>query len=730
MLRTAGIVSSLVSCVLLSACYSGGGEGDAASADSREREVTADELEGLGPEELLELDLAQEAVRFSFAAGPIDFTRVVVVAEDGRRALMQDLLSARGAAWGVVPAKLGVEDSFVVDAGMVAKASAQRPTALMWAQQAALQRLPRIDQVVTADDGVPTFVTGDLGFMPKGEPKGAAQTFLQDVAPVFRMHAATDLEPTRVRTDELGQVHVKFQQYLHDLPVVGGELTVHADSVSGRVTGVTGKFVAGETLASEPAVEGEAALTTAMATLPADAVSTDVPDLVYVVTEDATALAWMAEVTYTSADGPERDIVFADALTGEIVTRHPQHHRALTRKVYTANKGTSLPGQAIANPATSSDLSVKDAYNYAGTTYNFYKDRFGRDSFNGSGGTIHSTVHYDVNYDNAFWEGTQMVYGDGSGQYFSSLARDLDIVAHELTHAVTQYEANLTYQNQSGALNEGYSDIMAASVQAYVNGGTVSDATWKLAEGSWTPNTANDAMRYMADPMKDGQSYDYWPTRYQGSQDNGGVHLNSGIANLAFKLLVTGGVHPRGKTTNNVTGIGITKASKIFYDALANNLSANATFQDARNATAAAATSIHGANSPEVTAVHAAWTAVGVPGDPGNGGGGGGGGGGSCAGTQYQGSLSGPGAVQSQPNGSYYQTTGTKTHKACLTGPGGTDFDLYLYKWNGSAWAQVAKSEGETSSESISYLGTAGYYSYDVSSYAGSGAYTLTLGLQ
>ena len=726
MLRTAGVVSSLVSCVLLSACYSGGGEGDASA--SREREVTADEVAELGSDELLELDVGQEAVRFSFAAGPIDFTRVVVVGEDGRRALMQDLLAERGEQWGVTPARLGLGDSFVVDAEMVAAAAKERPTAMKWAQQAALQRLPRIDQVVTANDGVPLFVTGDLGFLPKGEPKAAARTFLQDVAPVFRMHEATDLEPTRVRTDERGQVHVRFQQYLHDLPVVGGELTVHADGVSGRVTAVTGKFVTGETLASEPAVEGDAALTTVLAALPADAVSTDVPDLVYVVTADAAALAWQAEVTYTSEDGPERDIVFADALTGELVARHPQHHRALVRKVYTANNGQSLPGVQIADPANSADLSVKDAFNYSGTTYNFYKDRFGRDSFNGGGATMHSSVHYGVGYDNAFWDGSQMVYGDGSGQYFSSLARDLDIVAHELTHAVTQYEANLTYQNESGALNEGWSDIMAASVQAHVNGGVVSDATWKLAEGSWTPNTPGDAMRYMADPVADGQSYDFWPSRYVGGQDNGGVHLNSGIANLAFKLLVTGGVHPRGKTANNVTGIGITKASKIFYEALANNLSANATFQDARNATATAASAIHGAASPEVTAVHAAWTAVGVPGDPGNGGGGGGGG--NCSGTQYPGSLSGPGAQQAQPNGSYYYQATSRTHKACLTGPGGTDFDLYLYKWNGNSWVKVAASEGATSSESISYPGTAGYYTYTVSSWAGAGAYTLTLAVQ
>lgn len=726
MLRTAGVVSSIVSCFLLSACFEGGGAAvvDEASA---ERIVTADDLEGSGE---LELDLAAEPVRFSFAAGPIDLARVVVIGEDGRRAHLQDLLAVRGEAWGVNPAKLGLGDSFVVDAAMVADAVRQRPTALMVAQQAALARLPRIDQVVAADDGVPSFITGDLGFLAKGEPRTAAQAFLQEVAPVFRMHAATDLEPMRVKSDELGQVHVKFSQYLHDLPVVGGELTVHSDGVSGRVSAVSGRFIAGEELAREPVIEGEAALKAVLAGLPADAVSDDVPDLVYVVTEAGASLAWQTEVSYTGENGPERDLVFVDAVTGEIAARHPQIHRALSRKVYDTKKSQNLPGTEIANPGASADLSVRDAFTYAGTTYDFYKARFNRDSYNGAGATIKSTVHFGVNYDNAFWEGNlnQMVYGDGSGTYFSSLARDLDIVAHELTHAVTQYEANLVYQNQSGALNEAFSDIMAASLQAHVAGGVVSAATWKLAEASWTPGTANDAMRYMDDPIKDGQSYDYWPTRYQGTGDYGGVHLNSGIGNLAFKLLVTGGVHPRGKTANNVPGIGITKASKIFYDALATYLSSNATFQDARNATAQAATALHGAASPEVAAVHAAWTAVGVPGDPGNGGGGGGGG--SCTGTVYNGSLSGPGAQQAQPNGSYYQTTGSKTHKACLTAGNGTDFDLYLFKWNGNAWAQVAKSEGETSSETISYAGTAGYYSYTVSSYAGAGAYTLTAGVQ
>ncbi|MCY1070479.1 hypothetical protein OV090_37405 [Nannocystis sp. RBIL2] len=162
MLRTAGVVSSIVSCFLLSACLEGGGTaGDDGS--TAERIVTAEDLEGLGAGGLLELDLGVEAVRFSFAAGPIDFARVVVVGEDGRRARLQDLLAQRGEAWGVIPARLELGDSFLVDAGMVADAAKQRPTRLMVVQEAALSRLPRIDQVVTAGDGVPSWSRATSG---------------------------------------------------------------------------------------------------------------------------------------------------------------------------------------------------------------------------------------------------------------------------------------------------------------------------------------------------------------------------------------------------------------------------------------------------------------------------------------------------------------------------------------------------------------------------------------
>lgn len=478
---------------------------------------------------------------------------------------------------------------------------------------------------------------------------------------------------------------------------------------------VTGRFVPGEALPLAPELEADAAIAAAADRLAAEWEGLDAPELVYVVTESGTHLAWQATIAYEDEEGPQRDVVFADALTGETVTRHPQIHRERVRKIYDAKSGTNLPGKlVIKEGGKSSDPVAQAAYDNAGLTYDFYKASFGRDSFDGSGAVIHSTVHFAKNYVNAFWDGQQMVYGDGDNHYAGPFAQDMDVVVHELTHAVTQYEANLVYQSQSGALNEAMSDIMAAAADAYTNG--VSDKTWLLAEDCWTPGKAGDAMRYMDNPSADGQSYDYFPERYTGSQDNGGVHLNSGIANLAFYLLSQGGTHPRGKTDVEVPALGVDKAAQIFYRALADYLSPNATFQDARTATAQAAADLY--DDEAVAATHLAWEAVGVPGaDSGDEG---------CVGTPFAGELAAKGS-QFQPKGGYYYSAKAGQHRGCLKGPEKADFDLYLYKWSGNAWKLVSKSEGATSSESIGYDGTAGYYTWKVVSHTGKGKYSLKL---
>jgi hypothetical protein len=224
---------------------------------------------------------------------------------------------------------------------------------------------------------------------------------------------------------------------------------------------------------------------------------------------------------------------------------------------------------------------------------------------------LRSTVHHSTNYVNAFWNGSQMVYGDGDGVQSGMLGRDLDVTVHELTHAVTSSESNLTYSNESGALNEGMSDIFAAVCESWTRSWSTDADVWKIGEDIWTPGTAGDALRYMANPTQDGSSKDYYPTRYVGTSDNGGVHWNSGIANLAFKLLATGGTHPRGVSTVNVTGVGVEVAARIFYKANVDLMTASTTFAQAKTYTAQAASQL-GYSAAIVDSVNKAWEAVGV----------------------------------------------------------------------------------------------------------------------
>jgi vibriolysin len=242
----------------------------------------------------------------------------------------------------------------------------------------------------------------------------------------------------------------------------------------------------------------------------------------------------------------------------------------------------------------------------------------GRDSYDNAGATLKASVHFSTNYNNAYWNGSQMVYGDGDGSTFIALSRDLDVDAHELTHAVTERTANLVYSNESGALNEATSDILGNSCEAYTeNGGTPNSNTWKVGEDIYTPGTAGDALRFMNDPAAGGD-YDYYPTRYTGTSDNGGVHSNSGIANLAYYLMVMGGTHPRGKTTINVTPLSTTSstslnmAQKIWYRALTVYWTSSTGFSGARTGTVNAATDLYGAAA--AASVTAAWDAVGAPG--------------------------------------------------------------------------------------------------------------------
>lgn len=711
---------------LVSACYAG-------DSDAQALVVSRADIDALADGESLTVDLrgVGASARFDLGDGPIDLRRVVILRREGIPVTLQELVITHGVELGI---NVFDSDAFTLDGAALIGLDAALPIPedgqafVQPTQSVALDGLPRIDSIRLDGRALPRFVVGDLGVLSAGDAASGAIELMRGLAPAFRLGEGHDFEVLRVDEDALGQVHVRMQLYIDDLPVIGGEVIVHAEAATGGVRAIQSQLAAEVARDDRALIDAEVALSVASAGLPGvDPVIDDAPDLVYVMVDGRPILAYAAAIAYEGEEGPERDIVFADAHSGALVARHPQIHRGLYRKVYSANNTNSVPGTLkISEGQSSADTSVQAAYDNAGVTYNYFKTKFNRDSYNNNGATLNATVHYSKNYNNAYWDGYRMVYGDGDNYYFKSLALSPDIVVHELSHAVTQYTSNLQYYSESGALNEAFSDIMAAAAQIWQAGG-VSSATWKLAEDVWTPGQSGDAMRYMDDPTKDGQSYDYYPERYTGNQDNGGVHINSGIANLAFKLVVAGGSHPRGKTNIAVNGIGVAKAEQIFYRAFTTYMGSQGDFEDARGATAQAAADLYG--SAEVAVIHAAWDAVGVPGSPGNGGNNGGNNGGDpqCAGTPYGGSLSGKGAAQHQPGGSYYYSNKSGTHTGCLTGPANADFDLYLQKWNGSAWSTVAKSEGETSSETINYNGSAGYYTWRVSSWSGSGAYSLTI---
>ena len=303
-------------------------------------------------------------------------------------------------------------------------------------------------------------------------------------------------------------------------------------------------------------------------------------------------------------------------------TKSEFHGRALAvtlkqRAVHSAKFGRQLPGTLIRGEGDDpvSDVAVNEAYNGSGDTYDLYNTAFGRNSIDNNGLKITSTVHYDKGYDNAFWDGEQMVYGDGdedlpsTERLFNRFTISLDIIGHELTHGVTQYEANLDYQNQPGALNEAISDIFGSLVRQYKLGQTAAEADWIIGDGLFTANVNGVGIRSMKAP---GTAYND-PTLGKDPQpahmrdyvttfeDNGGVHINSGIVNHAFYI-----------TAIELGGFAWEKAGQIWYRALTEKLKNNSNFQNAADLTFEAAGEIFGTNSLEQKAVKKGWSQVGI----------------------------------------------------------------------------------------------------------------------
>ncbi len=488
------------------------------------------------------------------------------------------------------------------------------------------------------------------------------------------------------------------------------EVSCAAD-LAGNIVGLNGEFADTTAAVRAPRIDAVDAMALALgkAGIPNKAIHGS--GLAYVLDGKGKAvLAWHATVDYRTAAGPQRDRVFASATDGSLVARHPQFHYARALETRDCHNATNqCTGDIVSNspnPINTGDNAIDSAHNFAIATYDYYNATQGRDGINDNGLEMISRVHFDSNYNNAFWDGSKMTYGDGDGTTFVPLSQDADVVAHELTHGVTEYESNLIYSNESGALNESLSDVFGSEVDRQ-EGATGNDI-WLLGEDIYTPGIPGDGLRDMADPAAEGD-YDYWPTRYTGSQDNGGVHWNSGISNLAFVLLSDGGTHPRGTTTNNVPAIGHSTAADIFYCANVSCLTPSSNFEAMRNCTAGCT------SGATADAVHEAWDAVGVPG-----GGGGPPPGGDCTDTNiWTGTISSGALVT--PNCSASGTFNGELQ--CTSGSGSTDLDLFLQKrscgW-GCSWSNVAVSGSAACEESITgYNGSSGTYRWNIDHYSG-----------
>jgi len=473
-----------------------------------------------------------------------------------------------------------------------------------------LAALPEAHVLQIDSAAIPRFVTGDLGRVQVADAleKTDFDAAFAALAPVFRA-SPEELVLRRARTDDMGDQHFRFSQTKNGLRVIGAELVVHVRG--GVIIGANGNARADLPAPEAPAIdEVDARRLARDGTEAADVAVGGEVELAYHASGERLDLVYAVEVTGTLEDGtPLRDTVLVNALDGSIALRMPHIHEAKSRNVYSANNTQTQPGTLIRSEgqAPVSDTIVNTNYDRLGSVYDCYQALFARDSFNNAGATLISTVHYGSNYVNAYWDGTQMVYGDGDGTTASSLATSMDVTGHELTHAVTENESSLVYSGESGGLNEAMSDIFGNVCEWHRDGQVVSANTWKVGEDVWTPGTAGDALRYMNDPVLDGVSNDHYADYTPGTD----VHYSSGIANLAFYLLSQGGSHPRGQGTGTVTGIGILKAAKIFYKANADILTANASFEDAKTATVTAAQQL-GYTQAEQDAVKKAWEIVGV----------------------------------------------------------------------------------------------------------------------
>lgn len=497
------------------------------------------------------------------------------------RGLAAATLAAAGLAAGV-PALLGQEP---------------QPPAASLIQSLSEPGEGLVIQARSPQTGLVTFATSrGQGVLLRGMAAAPAEeraiAFVDQYGSAFGLGTRADVRALRApQRDALGLEHVRLQQVADGIPVTAGEIIVHLRG--DRVVGVNGHTLfgpmpllipdvtpGGAQEAARGLIEKHKAGLAPLATYGEPRLELFNRGLIDEGTHP-TRLAWFVEARGEGL----REYIWVDARTGGVLLNFSQLADARNRTVYDVAMGTTLPGTLVRSEggAATGIVDADQAYDFAGATYDYFFSTHGRDSFDGAGAGLVSSVRYrhpsqpGVPYQNAFWNGTQMVYGEG-------FAAADDVVGHELTHAVTEYSANLFYYYQSGALNESFSDIFGQAVDFTRSAADDTGiARWRLGEDlsigairdMMTPTTFGDPGK-VSDPQFFCVS-DGWTS---SSGDSGGVHYNSGVPNHAFALMVDGGTY----NGHTISGIGLAKAGLIQYRALNTYLTSGSTFAD--NATA------------------------------------------------------------------------------------------------------------------------------------------------
>ncbi len=467
-------------------------------------------------------------------------------------------------------------------------------------------------------------------------------------------------------TDKFGDVHDRYQQYFNGVAVHHAQFVVHTRL--NKIYSINGIILKDPLISTNPGLSEKQALGKALDDIGADIYKWELPDEEQHLKEelDDPSATYFPEGTLSIvpfngdifgddlrlaykfdiyAHKPvSRKVIFVDAQSGEIVYDfHKIHHAdsvgsAITKysdtvkitsdytgstyrlresgrgngiETYDMNQGTSYSAavdftdsdNVWNNFNAQKDEIATDAHWGAEMTYDYYYFRYNRNSIDGNGFKLRSYVHYDVNYANAFWDGYRMTYGDGSGSINPLVA--MDIVAHEITHGLTSYTANLDYSYESGAINEAFSDIFGTSVEFYAK---PNDANWLIGED------IGSAFRSMSNPnfysAPDTYLGNYW---YTGSGDYGGVHTNNSVLNYWFYLLSEGGSGTNDiNNSYSVNGVGIDTAATIAYRMLTVYLTNTSQYSDARFYGIISATDLYGACSTPVESATDAFYAIGV----------------------------------------------------------------------------------------------------------------------